>query len=130
MVCSSYYLHNWMAMTDYTLWSPQVESMNRVFALDEEYPMRPKFWFELSTWTAISRREANDKRRFSRAGRDSPSTPELTRVCGSRLLAYLGPARSGIPRLAGDRQVRGPILVDREDRGPHLRQPGLAEVLV
>ena len=31
----SYYLHNWMAITDYTLWSPQVETMNWVFMLDE-----------------------------------------------------------------------------------------------
>ena len=55
----SYYLHNWMALTDYTLWSPQVESMNWVFALKEVYRTRPEFWFEdFRPGTVISRDKA------------------------------------------------------------------------
>ena len=39
----SYYLHNWMALTDYTVWSPQVEAMNWVFMLDEVHMSTPRF---------------------------------------------------------------------------------------
>jgi hypothetical protein len=60
----SYYLHNWMALTDYTLWSPQVESMNWIFMLEDVYRTRPGFWFELSTWDGDQPGQTNDKRRF------------------------------------------------------------------
>ncbi len=60
----SYYLHNWMALTDYTLWSPQIETMNWVFMLDEIHHARPDFWFELSSWDGDSPGQANDKRKF------------------------------------------------------------------
>jgi hypothetical protein len=60
----SYYLHNWMALTDYTLWSPQVETMNWVFMLEEVQKARPDFWFELSTWDGNSPGQGNDKRMF------------------------------------------------------------------
>jgi hypothetical protein len=60
----SYYLHNWMALTDYTLWSPQVETMNWVFMLDEIHRTRPEFWFELSTWDGDQPGAGNDKRKF------------------------------------------------------------------
>jgi hypothetical protein len=46
----SYYTHNWDASTDYRVWSPQVESQNWVFMLDEAYAERPGFWFEMSVW--------------------------------------------------------------------------------
>ena len=60
----SYYLHNWMALTDYTLWSPQIETMNWVFMLDEIHKTRPEFWFELSTWDGDQPGVGNDKRKF------------------------------------------------------------------
>lgn len=60
----SYYLHNWMAITDYTLWSPQIETMNWVFMLDEIHKTRPNFWFELSTWDGDQPGAGNDKRKF------------------------------------------------------------------
>jgi hypothetical protein len=60
----SYYLHNWMAITDYTLWSPQVETMNWVFMLEEVQRTRPEFWFELSTWDGNTPDQGNDKRKF------------------------------------------------------------------
>lgn len=60
----SYYLHNWMAITDYTVWSPQIESMNWVFMLDEVHRTRPEFWFELSTWDGDQPGAGNDKRKF------------------------------------------------------------------
>jgi hypothetical protein len=71
----SYYLHNWMALTDYTLWSPQVESMNWVFALQEIYRTRPEFWFELSTWDGDQPGQSNDKRKFY-ARQGQPFTPD------------------------------------------------------
>src|SRR5581483_463394 len=70
----SYYLHNWMALTDYTLWSPQVETMNWVFMLDDIHRDRPDFWFELSTWDGDSPGQANDKRKFY-ARQGQPFTP-------------------------------------------------------
>ena len=71
----SYYLHNWMPLTDYTLWSPQVESMNWVFALEEVYRARPEFWFELSTWDGDQPGQTNDKRMFY-ARQGQPFTPQ------------------------------------------------------
>ena len=53
-----------MALTDYTLWSPQVETMNWVFMLDEIHDTRPDFWFELSTWDGDQPGAGNDKRKF------------------------------------------------------------------
>jgi hypothetical protein len=46
----SYYTHNWNASTDYRVHSPQIESMNWVFMLEEAYAERPDFWFEISVW--------------------------------------------------------------------------------
>ncbi len=46
----SYYTHNWNASTDYRVWSPQVESQNWIFMLEEAYRERPEFWFEVSVW--------------------------------------------------------------------------------
>ena len=48
-----------MAITDYTLWSPQIETMNWVFMLDEVQRTRPEFWFELSTWDGNVPGQAN-----------------------------------------------------------------------
>ncbi len=70
----SYYLHNWMAITDYTLWSPQIETMNWVFMLDEVKHSRPEFWFELSTWDGDQPGAGNDKRKFY-ARQGQPFTP-------------------------------------------------------
>lgn len=50
----SYYMHNWDASTDYKVWSPQIESMNWVFMLQQAYRERPEFWFELSIWDGNS----------------------------------------------------------------------------
>lgn len=46
----SYYTHNWNASTDYRVHSPQIESMNWVFMLQEAYSERPDYWFEISVW--------------------------------------------------------------------------------
>ena len=74
----SYYLHNWMAITDYTLWSPQVETMNWVFMLDEIHRTQTEFWFELSTWDGDQPGAANDKRKFF-ASQGKPYRPPAMR---------------------------------------------------
>ncbi len=59
----SYYQHNWSAITDYTVYSPQVESMNWVFMLREVLRQNPDFWFELSTWDGHAIGAMDDKRK-------------------------------------------------------------------
>jgi len=52
---SSYYLENWCPIADYWVWSPQIESMNWVFMLQDTYgSLNPGFWFEISTWDGDS----------------------------------------------------------------------------
>ena len=46
----SYYLHDWSPISDFRVWSPQVESMNWIFMLNEARRINPDFWFELSVW--------------------------------------------------------------------------------
>jgi hypothetical protein len=122
----SYYLHNWMALTDYTLWSPQVESMNWVFALEQVFRVRPEFWFELSTWDGDQPGQTNDKRMFY-ARQGQPFTPEryegfvqfgmwLTRPRAVRefrgyleTVEYAGPWFEAILR-AVDRVHENPVL--------------------
>jgi len=63
--CSpSYYVHNWDAGTDYTVWSPQIESMNWVFMLGEAQRLNPEFRFEISTWDGHEPSQDNDKRKY------------------------------------------------------------------
>jgi hypothetical protein len=64
---SSYYLFNWSAINDFTIFSPQVESMNWRFMLEEAYRVNSNFWFELSTWDGHEPNQANDKRTFYRS---------------------------------------------------------------
>ncbi|MFW6061092.1 MAG: hypothetical protein ACODAQ_13005, partial [Phycisphaeraceae bacterium] len=46
----SYYTHNWNPSTDHKVWSPQIQSMNWLFMLEQVYEQRPDFWFEISVW--------------------------------------------------------------------------------
>lgn len=61
---SSFYLFNWSAINDFTVFSPQIESMNWRFMLEEAYRINPNFWFELSTWDGHEPNQANDKRKY------------------------------------------------------------------
>lgn len=64
---SSFYLFNWSGITDFTIYSPQIETMNWVFMLEEAFRVNPGFWFELSTWDGHEPTLANDKRKFYRS---------------------------------------------------------------
>ena len=46
----SYYTHNWSEISDYTVFSKQIESMNWVFMQQEALRANPNHWFEMSTW--------------------------------------------------------------------------------
>ncbi|MFZ4983994.1 MAG: hypothetical protein ACOYLF_00905 [Blastocatellia bacterium] len=72
---SSFYLFNWSAINDFTVFSPQVESMNWRFMIEEAYRVNPNFWFELSTWDGHEPTLANDKRKFY-ASLNQEFTPE------------------------------------------------------
>ena len=71
----SYYLHNWMPIYDYKVWSPQVEAMNWVFMNRDAYKVNPKFWFELSTWDGDVGDQPNNKRK-TYAAMGQALTPE------------------------------------------------------
>jgi len=71
----SFYVYNWAAMTDYTVFSPQVETMNWVFMQKEALRLNPRFWFEMSVWDGHDPSQENDKRKtYARAGQQF--TPE------------------------------------------------------
>jgi len=65
----SFYVFNWAAITDYTVFSPQVETMNWVFMQAEAWRLNPNFWFEMSVWDGHDSVPENDKRTaYARAG--------------------------------------------------------------
>lgn len=124
----SFYVYNWAAMTDYTVFSPQIETMNWVFMQSEALRLNPRFWFEMSVWDGHEPAMENDKRKtYAQAGQRF--TPER----------YGGMAQFGMwllrPRTV--REFRGwqdtldqaepyflPIVeaVDRVHRNPTLRE--------
>ena len=124
----SFYVYNWASMTDHTVFSPQVETMNWVFMQSEARRLNPNFWFEMSVWDGHEPAMENDKRKtYARAGQQF--TPER----------YGGMAQFGMwllrPRTV--REFRGwldtldqaepyflPIVeaVDRVHRNPTLRE--------
>lgn len=59
----SFYVNNWNPSTDYTVWSPQIESMNWVFMQQKTAQINKRFWFEISTWDG-NVKQPNDKRAF------------------------------------------------------------------
>jgi len=59
----SYYVHNWNPSTDYTVWSPHVESNNWPFMLDEAWKLNPKYWWEISVWDGYQPKLANCMRK-------------------------------------------------------------------
>lgn len=61
----AFYVHDWDASTDYTVFSPLIGAMNWVFMLEEAYRLNPNFWFELSVWDGHQpKREKTDKRAY------------------------------------------------------------------
>ncbi len=59
----SFYVYNWAAVTDYTVFSPQIETMNWVFMQSEARRLNPNFWFEMSVWDGHEPAMENDKRK-------------------------------------------------------------------
>lgn len=59
----SYYVHNWNPSTDHTVWSPQVESQNWLFMLDEALRLNPDFWWEISLWDGHEQKRDDDMRK-------------------------------------------------------------------
>ena len=60
----SYYVFNWDSSTDFTVMSPQIQSMNWVFMLDEAKRLNPGFRFEISTWDGHEPSQDNDKMKY------------------------------------------------------------------
>jgi hypothetical protein len=58
-----FYTFDWATITDYTVYSPQVEGMNWVFMQKEARKLNPRFWFEISTWDGFQP-GPTDKRDF------------------------------------------------------------------
>lgn len=61
---ASYYSDNWSGITDYTVWSSQIEAMNWVFMQREAERINPCFFLELSTWDGHMAERDDDKRKF------------------------------------------------------------------
>lgn len=61
-----YYLNHWEAITDYTVYSPQIQAMNWVFMKAQAERLNPGFWFELSIWDGYLPGNPKDKREFFR----------------------------------------------------------------
>lgn len=57
----SFYVFNWSAITDHTVFSPQLEAMNFVFMQAEARRNNPDFFFEMSLWNGNEPGAANDK---------------------------------------------------------------------
>jgi len=67
----SYYVHNWNGSTDFTVWSPQIESMNFVFMQEEVEKSKKSFWFEMSVWDGYAPKDSNDKRKaYAQSGQE------------------------------------------------------------
>ncbi len=64
----SFYVFNWSAITDYTVYSPQIEAMNWVFMQNEALKLNPRFWFEISTWDGHEPGESDKRQAYARAG--------------------------------------------------------------
>lgn len=71
----SFYVNDWNPSTDYTVWSPQIESMNWVFMQDEAFRLNTSLWFEFSVWDGSQPGKPSDKRAFY-ARQGEAYTPE------------------------------------------------------
>ena len=60
----SFYAHDWERITDFTVWSPQVEAMNWLPTLGYVYRHKPDFWLEMSVWDGQSPGSPTDKRSY------------------------------------------------------------------
>lgn len=70
-----HYLNHWEAITDYAVYSPQVQAMNWVIPLDEALARNHHFWFELSVWDGF-RPGKTDGKRAALASAGKPFGPE------------------------------------------------------
>lgn len=73
---SSFYVLDLDPSTDYQVWSPQIDSMNWLFMLEETYLFNPEFWFEMSVWDGHNPYDVEDDKRkyYERLGQSY--TPE------------------------------------------------------
>jgi hypothetical protein len=65
-----FYVFNWSSITDYTVFSPQIEAMNWVFMLEETRRFNSKFWFEISTWDGHEQGDIDKHKAYERAGQE------------------------------------------------------------
>lgn len=70
-----YYTNDWEAITDFFVYSPQVQAMNWAPMFDDALQANSDFWFELSIWDGQKPGEKNDKKQFY-AERKQTYTPE------------------------------------------------------
>lgn len=57
-----YYVNNWQDITDYTVWSPQIEAMNYKYMVNQTRKELPGFRIEMSVWDGYAAGKANDQR--------------------------------------------------------------------
>ncbi|QQS44840.1 MAG: hypothetical protein IPM66_12760 [Acidobacteriota bacterium] len=64
----SFYVFNWSANTDHTVFSPQIETMNWIFMQKEALKLNPEFWFEMSTWDGHEPGDSDKRAAYARSG--------------------------------------------------------------
>lgn len=64
----SFYVFNWSAITDHTVFSPQIEAMNWVFMQKEALRLNPGFWFEMSAWDGHEPGDSDKRAAYARSG--------------------------------------------------------------
>jgi len=59
-----YYLYDWADITDFKVYSPQIEAMNYIPVLTDTLKRHPSFWFETSIWDGYEPAKNGGKRTF------------------------------------------------------------------
>lgn len=59
-----YYLYDWSEITDFNVYSPQIEAMNYLPILSDTLKKHPSFWFEISIWDGYEPGKNGGKRAF------------------------------------------------------------------
>lgn len=64
----AYYTNDWEPITDFTVYSPQIQAMNWVFMQQQASEQHPGFWFELSVWDGHLDKKSDKRAYYQKLG--------------------------------------------------------------